>query len=86
MEEIDDFVQALYVYVQEALREVDEVTYSPRGVQIVDARNHLFRAVEGRMTDEEEGVYRLADLCRVDEELRTVPDRMRMRRVARNYW
>lgn len=86
MQEAEDFVDALYAFAVSELRRLSDVTYSREGVEIVDARNHLFRSVTGKNTDEETGVYLLSDLCGMDDEMNTVPDRMRLWRIARNYW
>ncbi len=86
IQEAEDFVEALYAFVASELRRVSDVTYSREGVKITDARNHLFCPVENAVTDEASDVYLLVDLCHTDEDMQTVPDKMRMWRVARNYW
>lgn len=86
MQEADDFVEALYAFVASEVRRLGDVTYSREGVEITDARNHLFRSVTGKITDEAAGVYLLSDLCCMDDEMNTLPDKMRMQRLARNYW
>ena len=70
-EEINEFVEALYRFVAN---------------EIVDARNHIFRLTDTSRTDEAEDTYALPDLCIIDEDMQTVPNRQRMYRIARNYW
>lgn len=86
MQETEDFVEALYGFVASELRRVCDVTYSRDAVHIEDARNHLFKSVENSRTDEASDLYLLTDLCCMDDDMQAVPDRMKMRRIARNYW
>ena len=81
-----DFVDALEAFVSAALRNGTEpADYNPDAVQIMDARNHLFRLLERQGTDEEQRIYALRELCRIDEEtLTTVPDRWRMATLAKD--
>lgn len=87
MDETRDFVTALSAYVRAALEDCGrQADYCNRAVQVVDARNHLFRDAGTRPTDEADDVYALRDLCRVDEDtLEFLPDEGRMRSVARNF-
>lgn len=87
LNEKEDFVEALARYVDDALRHAaGGGDYISGAVQIVDARNHLFREAGNRSTDEEAGIYALRDLCRVDEDtLDTVPNRQRFAAIAREY-
>ena len=56
-------------------------------MQIVDARNGLFRSAGIRTTDEEHDIYELRSLCRLDEEtLELVPDEGRLRSLALGYF
>ncbi len=83
-----DFVAALEAYVSAALAASGEpADYNTDALQVIDARNHLFRAAGSRTTDEAEDVYALRDLCRVDEDtMEMKPDRARMAAVSRNYF
>ncbi|MCR4921886.1 MAG: hypothetical protein K5945_09340 [Bacteroidaceae bacterium] len=83
--EINEFAEALCLFVQRQLQGQDG-EYVRGAVVILDARNHLFRIVEHRATDEADDVYALADLCCVDDEMQTVPDMNRALSVARNYF
>ena len=83
----EEFVQALLDYVGAALRNsAVDPDYCKEAVQIVDARNHLFRSVGNHRTDEEQGIYALRDLCVLDDEsISLVPDAGRCRSVARDF-
>lgn len=83
-----DFVDALESYVRAELAASGEpADYNVEAVQVLDARNHLFRNVGRVPTDEAENIYALRDLCRVDEDTMSfVPNRERMVSVARNYF
>ncbi len=85
-DETAEFVAALGRYVCQALAFSPEAPeYSHAAVEIVDARNHLFRAAGNRPTDETANIYALRDLCRTDEEtLELRPDTGRLAAVARN--
>ena len=54
--------------------------------EIVYARNHISRLSDTLRTDEAEHTSALSDICMVDESMRTVPNRQRMYRIARNHW
>lgn len=86
-EEVKDFVDALERHVAAELRCHGAADYVTGAVRIADARNHIFLPHPSGSTDEEVGAYALRDLCRVDEyTLETVPDRMRLAAVARNFF
>lgn len=83
----EEFVQALLDYVGAVLRNLAvDPDYCQEAVQIVDARNHLFRSAGNHRTDEEQGIYALRDLCVLDDEsMCLVPDAGRCRSVARDF-
>lgn len=87
LNEEKDFIDALESYLKAELRACAEpADYNNEAVEIIDARNHLFRNAGRRGTDEECGIYAIRDLCRIDEDtLETVPDRMRLAALARSY-
>lgn len=61
--------------------------YNNEAIEIIDARNHLFRNVGRMHTDESLNIYAIRDLCHVDEEtLETVPNRMKFKAIAKNYF
>lgn len=80
-----DFAEALCCFVSRQLTGIDG-EYVRGAVQILDARNQLFRLLPHQTTDEATDIYALADLCRVDEDMQTVPDINRAFAVARNYF
>lgn len=84
----DEFVNALDSFVCAELRlSMQPADYNNEAVQIVDARNHLFRNVGVRATDEEEDIYAIRELCHVDEDtLDLVPNRMKLQAIARSYF
>lgn len=86
--EVRDFVLALTSFVRAELTASDEAAeYNHEAVQIVDARNHLFRNVGHHETDEEQNIYSLRSLCCVEEDsMEMIPDEGRIERVARNYF
>lgn len=85
-EEMENFVVALENFVRMELAAVGgEEEYCHDAVQILDARNLLFRNVGRRSTDEVENVYALRELCRIDEDsFNLIPDEGRICSVARN--
>nr|WP_311490648.1 hypothetical protein [uncultured Alloprevotella sp.] len=87
-EEIQDFIDALESYINTALREsLEPAEYTHEALEIVDARNHLFRSAGERTTDEEANIYALRDLLHIDvDTLETQVNRARLRAVARNYF
>lgn len=87
-EDVKDFVTALGNYVRDAISHSGEpADYNVEAVHIVDARNHIFRPAGRRPTDEAEDIYALRDLCHLDTDImELVPDRGRLRTVARNYF
>ena len=87
MSEITDFVEALRRCIVTELRAGKEAPdYNAEAIEVVDARNHLFRNVGIKATDEAENIYALRDLCRLDEDMELIPDDVRMRRVACNFF
>lgn len=83
-----DFVAAFERYISEELRtSIEPPEYNKDAIEIVDARNHYFRNVGHKPTDEENNVYSISDLCCVDEEsFEIVPNVMKLRAIARSYW
>lgn len=84
--DLENFVAALENFVRVELTAVGaEEEYCRDAVQILDARNLLFRNVGQRSTDEVENIYALRELCRIDEQtMDLVPDEGRIRAIARN--
>lgn len=85
--EIKNFVSALAAYIRTALPAGEDTDYCQEALQIVDARNGLFRNAGTHATDEEHDIYLLRSLCRLDEEtFELVPDEGRLMSLARNYF
>ncbi len=84
LNEQKDFADALEEFILTVLRNGTEpADYNNEAIEIVDARNHIFRSAGKRGTDEELNLYAVRDLCRISEDnLETVPDRMRLLRIA----
>lgn len=82
-----EFVDALDRFIQSELRHSSEpADYNTESIEIVDARNHLFRNVGNKGTDEELGFFAIRDLCHLDEDtMEFVPNRMRLAAIAREY-
>lgn len=87
-EEVALFVDALSAYVNARLQAAPAgADYVQEAVEIVDARNHLFRCAGERATDEVENVFALSELSRPDEEtLELVAHRGRIAAIARNFF
>ena len=88
IDQTTDFVDALESFVKAELRlSMEPADYNNEAIEIVDARNHLFRNVGRQTTDEELGIYAIRDLCHVDEDtMETIPNRMKFRAIAKNYF
>lgn len=87
-DETQEFIDALERYIKNALRESTEsAEYTHEALEIVDARNHLFRSADQRGTDEEHNIYALRDLLHVDTDtLETQVNRAKLKSIARNYF
>ncbi len=82
---MEDFARALCAYVQHELEEQDG-EYARGAVKVVDARNHLFRTLPQQPTDESEDIFALADLCHVDDDMRTVANYNKALSIAKNFF
>jgi hypothetical protein len=85
---MEHFIEALERFVVAEIRASGEpADYNHDAVEILDARNHLFRKRENCATDEEHNIYALREFfCIDDDTLDFIPDRGRMRSVARNWY
>lgn len=88
IDQTTDFVNALESFVKAELRlSMEPADYNNEAIEIIDARNHLFRNVGHQSTDEELGIYAIRDLCLVDEDtMETIPNRMKFLSIARTYF
>lgn len=81
------FVDSLQGFVAEVLRQAEEGSDYVRGaVKIIDARNCLFTYLPQGHTDEEDNSYAIREMCTLDEEMETVPNRKRIEQIARSYF
>lgn len=87
LHEKTDFVDALDQFIRSELRHSAEpADYNTDSIEIVDARNHLFRNAGKKGTDEELGFYTIRDLCHIDEDtMDFVPNRQRLFALAREF-
>lgn len=85
---MEHFIEALERFVVAEIRASGEpADYNHDAVEILDARNNLFRKRENCATDEEHNIYALREFfCIDDDTLDFIPDRGRMRSVARNWY
>ena len=88
IDQTTDFVNALESFVKAELRlSMEPADYNNEAIEIIDARNHLFRNVGRQSTDAELGIYAIRDLCQVDEDaMETIPNRMKFLSIARTYF
>ena len=88
LDEKAEFIDALERCVQNELRmSLEPAEYISEAIQIIDARNHLFRNVGRVSTDEELAIYAIRDLLCIDEDtLETIPNRMKFQSIAKNYF
>ena len=67
LNETEDFVEAIEQFLKPELRaSMEPADYNNEAIEIIDARNHLFRNVGRQTTDEELNIYAIRDLCCVD--------------------
>lgn len=85
-EEINEFVEALYRFVANEIKRSQTPYTARRASKSWMPETISFRLTDTSRTDEAEDTYALPDLCIIDEDMQTVPNRQRMYRIARNYW
>lgn len=87
LDERNDFIDALEQFIRAELRySAEPADYNTDAIEIIDARNHLFRNVGQKGTDEELGFFAIRDLCHIDEDtMEFVPNRLRLAALAREY-
>ena len=88
LDEKMEFAEALKDFINLSLaHHGQEAEYSTDAVEIVDARNHIFRLVPNTGTDEELNRFALQGLCRLDEcSLNLTPDIQRLLAVAKDFF
>lgn len=87
LNEQKDFINALERFIQNELKASGEpADYNNHAIEIIDARNHLFRNVGIHGTDEACGIFAIRSLCHIDEDsMEMVPDRQRLAALAREF-
>lgn len=87
-EESRQFVEALSSFVASLLhRAGGDAEYLRDAIEIIDARNLLFREIGEHATDETDNIYALRELARPDEDtMEFVPDLGRIEAIARNFF
>lgn len=74
--------EELYHFVEQEIRRLQDVEYCMDLIEITDPYNHLFRNIGIGSQDEARNIYRLIDLCMLDDSMQWVPNRNRIRRIA----
>ena len=87
-DEKKEFAEALAAFIHLSLAHQPQTAeYCADAVEIVDARNHVFRLVPNAGTDEELNRFSLQGLCRLDESsLELKPDAGRLMAVAKDFF
>ena len=88
LDEKMEFAKALKDFINLSLaHHGQEAEYCTDAVEIVDARNHIFRLVPNTGTDEELNRFAMQGLCRLDEwTLKLTPDIQRLLAVAKDFF
>lgn len=76
------FEEELYRFVEQEILRLQDVEYCMDLIEIADPYNHLFRNIGVGASDEARNIYRLTDLCMLDDTMNWVPNRSRIRRIA----
>jgi hypothetical protein len=74
--------EELYRFVAQEILRLQDVEYCMDLIEIADPYNCLFRNIGSGSQDESRNIYRLTDLCMLDETMQWVPNRNRIRRIA----
>lgn len=78
--------EALISFVENEIREQYDVIYSTDCLQIVDARNCIILKLHNMQTDESNDIYAVSDLCYIDEDMRTLPNKEKIIRIVESFW
>lgn len=79
---MESLEEDLYCFVAQEIRRLQDVEYCMDLIEIADPYNHLFRNIGVGLQDESRNIYRLTDLCMLDETMQWIPNRHRIRRIA----
>ena len=71
--------EELYRFVAQEIQRLQDVEYCMDLIEITDPYNHLFRNIGVGVQDESHNIYRLTDLCMLDETMQWIPNRSRIR-------
>lgn len=74
--------EELYRFVAQEIQRLQDVEYCMDLIEITDPYNHLFRNIGVGVQDESHYIYRLTDLCMLDETMQWIPNRSRIRRIV----
>lgn len=74
--------EELYRFVAREIQRLQDVEYCMDLIEITDSYNHLFRNIGVGVQDESHNIYRLTDLCMLDETMQWIPNRSRIRRIV----
>ena len=74
--------EELYRFVAQEIQRLQDVEYCMDLIEITDPYNHLFRNIGVGVQDESHNIYRLTDLCMLDETMQWIPNRSRTRRIV----
>lgn len=79
---MESLEEELYRFVAQEIRRLQDVEYCMDLIEIADPYNHLFRNIGTGSQDEARNIYRLTDLCMLDETMQWIPNRSCIRRIA----
>lgn len=79
---MDAFEEELYYFVKQEIVRLQDVEYCLDLIEIADPYNHVFRNIGVGTPDEARNIYRLTDLCMLDDSMAWIPNRNRIRRIA----
>lgn len=79
---MESLEEELCRFVAQEIRRLQDVEYCMDLIEIADPYNHLFRNIGAGSQDEARNIYRLTDLCMLDETMQWIPNRSRIRRIA----
>lgn len=82
---MEAFEEELYRFIEQEILRLQDVEYCMDLIEIADPYNHLFRNIGTGASDEARNIYRLTDLCMLDESMDWIPNRNRIRRIAESF-
>lgn len=79
---MESFEEELYHFVEQEILRLRDVEYCMDLIEIADPYNHLFLNIGVGTPDEARNIYCLKDLCMLDEAMRWIPNRSRIRSIC----